>query len=174
MPGAGVEPAWAFKSPRDFKSLVSTNFTIRAEREILRKLPSKVAGGHKGLRPSSWLRLIAPTYQFHHPGNTAILRKSAKPCPTIATPQANLRKSHLMPHSDDVTDLIVIWYKTFLSNRSETDNFQTGSEARQSLTATFLDRRPLVVYRHAEEFFNRFYSVAGHARRCNVITATHE
>ena len=57
-----------------------------------------------------------------------------------------------MPHSDDVTDLIVIWYKTFLSNRSETDNFQTGSEARQSLTATFLDSRPFVVYRPAKKF----------------------
>ena len=32
VPGAGLEPARPFKVPRDFKSLVSTNFTIRATR----------------------------------------------------------------------------------------------------------------------------------------------
>ena len=29
VPGTGIEPVWL--APRDFKSLVSTNFTIRAE-----------------------------------------------------------------------------------------------------------------------------------------------
>jgi hypothetical protein len=36
VPGAGVEPAWRFKVPRDFKSLVSTNFTIRASKGATR------------------------------------------------------------------------------------------------------------------------------------------
>ena len=74
VPGAGVEPAWAFNGPRDFKSLVSTNFTIRAERPILCKFRLYFVAGHmgfvtehKGLRPSSCLRLITATYDLHHP-----------------------------------------------------------------------------------------------------------
>jgi CRP-like cAMP-binding protein len=38
VPGTGIEPVWL--APRDFKSLVSTNFTIRA-REIARNGLSK-------------------------------------------------------------------------------------------------------------------------------------
>ncbi len=30
MPGAGLEPAWAFKVPQDFKSCASANFAIPA------------------------------------------------------------------------------------------------------------------------------------------------
>ena len=78
VPGAGIEPAWAFNGPRDFKSLVSTNFTIRAERRILCKFRPYFVGGHKGLRPSSWLRLIAPTYKFHHPGKQWRVKDSAE------------------------------------------------------------------------------------------------
>ena len=34
VPGAGVEPARTLADPRDFKSRVSTNFTIRAQAHI--------------------------------------------------------------------------------------------------------------------------------------------
>ena len=30
MPGAGIEPAWVFESPTDFKSVASANFATRA------------------------------------------------------------------------------------------------------------------------------------------------
>ena len=48
MPGAGLEPAWPFEVPRDFKSLVYTNFTIRAERWILRKVSFEGCGRRQG------------------------------------------------------------------------------------------------------------------------------
>ena len=32
VPGAGLEPAWAFKVPQDFKSCASANFATRAEK----------------------------------------------------------------------------------------------------------------------------------------------
>ena len=41
MPGAGIEPAWL--APKDFKSFVYTNFTIRARGSI-------VTGAAKGIR----------------------------------------------------------------------------------------------------------------------------
>ncbi len=34
MPGAGIEPAWVFKFPTDFKSVASANFATRAQRFI--------------------------------------------------------------------------------------------------------------------------------------------
>ena len=30
VPGAGLEPAWAFEGPQDFKSCASANFATRA------------------------------------------------------------------------------------------------------------------------------------------------
>jgi hypothetical protein len=35
VPRAGLEPAWPLALPRNFKSLVSTSFTTRAERHFI-------------------------------------------------------------------------------------------------------------------------------------------
>ena len=43
VPGAGLEPARSI-TPRDFKSLVSTNFTTRANPCVERKEPGNKGG----------------------------------------------------------------------------------------------------------------------------------
>ncbi len=54
MPGAGVEPARSI-SPKDFKSFVSTNFTIRAKNKREINLPSCQSGEpDSNRRPSPW------------------------------------------------------------------------------------------------------------------------
>ena len=41
VPGAGLEPAWQLPPPRDFKSLVSSCFTTRANRYSSRVRPRR-------------------------------------------------------------------------------------------------------------------------------------
>src|SRR3954465_10863781 len=43
VPGAGIEPAWL--APRDFKSLVSTSFTTRAQAETALQVQESGGGG---------------------------------------------------------------------------------------------------------------------------------
>ena len=45
MPGAGLEPAWAFEVPQDFKSCASANFAIPADIKMNVKLPRTTCFG---------------------------------------------------------------------------------------------------------------------------------
>jgi hypothetical protein len=51
MLGAGIEPAWEFV-PRDFKSLASTDFATRAEKDEPAQLPQ--AASARTRAPAAW------------------------------------------------------------------------------------------------------------------------
>ena len=76
VPGAGLEPAWRFQPPRDFKSLVSTCFTTRADRYSSRASPWR--GTDASNATERRLRRLRLT---EYPGDE-ILQELRNPCPT--------------------------------------------------------------------------------------------
>ena len=80
MPGAGLEPAWRLPPPRDFKSLVSSRFTTRADRYSSRASPWRGAVTSKPADASNvterWLRWPRLT---EYPGDE-ILEELRNPC----------------------------------------------------------------------------------------------
>ena len=72
VPGTGLEPVWL--APRDFKSLVSTNFTIRA-RELAHKSTARAGSGIGRCSLSSCTTTYIPVAALRpHPAAARSLR----------------------------------------------------------------------------------------------------